>query len=362
MHGRVKLANGLLKARNYAGASQVLTQHLKQHGDDVDALYLYATTLYRAGERDLAEAAYRKVVRLAPNHALAHYGLGVALARAGRIDEARQSLETALQLDPALDGARTRLAQLATASPGPGTTTTDGPTPAPAKAPVDDEEHLKAGDLLGAGHRRLSSYGGRMLVAACLAALGFALLLTHQPRRLRWFAERPPFQLPSLGFLRERAAATGQEEHQRALDEALARADSLSQTFDTILVGTAVALVLLGVLLVLHAALASAATQYEVYERRIDVQQGVLNRRSLSVWLYEITDVELRQSPMLTLTGNAEIRISLPQRGYAKPSRFDDPTKVRIIGFGSLRDQQRLWREVRDAALRERRVMRRWYL
>jgi hypothetical protein len=65
---------------------------------------------------------------------------------------------------------------------------------------------------------------------------------------------------------------------------------------------------------------------------------------------------------MLTLTDNAEVRIHLPQTGYTKPSRFNDRTKLRIIGFGSASDQERLYREIRDVALRERRIMRRWYL
>ncbi|MGH9112434.1 MAG: tetratricopeptide repeat protein [Acidimicrobiales bacterium] len=355
----MKLANAMMKAGNFGPASRVLAQRLKGSPADGEALYLYGTALYRSGKDARAEAAFRRLVSLAPNDARAHYSLGMALARLNRVDEAGHSLSRAVQLDPRHQRARQALTRLSQ-----GSTSVSG-KPAgsqPSTPPLEDADHLTPGHLLGRGHRRVSSYAGRFLAAALVGAAGFGLLVTYQPGRLRWFAERPPFQLPSLDFLRDRFETTGQEAHRRELEDALTNVVSRSDLFDTILIGIAVALVVLAAALVVHAILAAAHTEYEVYERRIDVKRGVLDRRRMSAWLYEIVDVELRQTPMLTLSDNAEVRIHLPQTGYAKPSRFNDRTKLRIIGFGSTSDQERLYREIRDAALKERRIMRRWYL
>jgi tetratricopeptide (TPR) repeat protein len=56
---------------------------------------------------------YDSVVRLKPDFAVAHYGLGLALLRQGRKDEAAGHLETALRLNPGFDQARHALDELA---------------------------------------------------------------------------------------------------------------------------------------------------------------------------------------------------------------------------------------------------------
>lgn len=53
-----------------------------------------------AGRPDEAVAHYRRAVALDPLYALGRRNLGLALARAGRLDDARPELEAALRLDP----------------------------------------------------------------------------------------------------------------------------------------------------------------------------------------------------------------------------------------------------------------------
>jgi membrane protein YdbS with pleckstrin-like domain len=122
---------------------------------------------------------------------------------------------------------------------------------------------------------------------------------------------------------------------------------ALADHLDTALVFLAGLLAVVGVLLALRAVLASSMTRYDVYQRRIDVASGVLNRHRTSAWLFEMQDVQLRQPPWLTLSRNAEIRI-----------RLQDKSKVRIVGLGALHQQIALREELRDAALRERRALK----
>jgi Flp pilus assembly protein TadD len=58
--------------------------------------------------RQFAEAA----VRVAPRSGGAHEALGIAQDAEGRKDEARKSLERAIELDPSLEAARERLKRM----------------------------------------------------------------------------------------------------------------------------------------------------------------------------------------------------------------------------------------------------------
>ena len=53
-----------------------------------------------AGQPDRAEASYRRVISLAPDHAKAHNNLGCVLSVQGKLDEALACYRRALQLDP----------------------------------------------------------------------------------------------------------------------------------------------------------------------------------------------------------------------------------------------------------------------
>jgi len=62
----------------------------------------YGHALNETGDITGAAAAYRRAVALAPEMAERHLFLGQALARQGRMDEARAVLLRAEQLDPAM--------------------------------------------------------------------------------------------------------------------------------------------------------------------------------------------------------------------------------------------------------------------
>jgi tetratricopeptide (TPR) repeat protein len=59
-----------------------------------------------AGELSPAEATYRRALSLAPESYEACNGLGIALARQGRNDEAAEAFERAIAIDPDLETAR----------------------------------------------------------------------------------------------------------------------------------------------------------------------------------------------------------------------------------------------------------------
>jgi Flp pilus assembly protein TadD len=75
------------------------------------AHYNLGTSMARSGAYAAAEKHFRAALRTNPN-AQTYTGLGVVLARQGRVDEAVTSLQSAIEADPKNDVARQELAQL----------------------------------------------------------------------------------------------------------------------------------------------------------------------------------------------------------------------------------------------------------
>ena len=69
-------------------------------------------TLVRLGRFNDAIAAFQRAVAVAPESAAAENGLAVALAQAGRKEEAIQHVRRALDLDPDYQPARDNLARM----------------------------------------------------------------------------------------------------------------------------------------------------------------------------------------------------------------------------------------------------------
>ena len=49
------------------------------------------------------------------------------------------------------------------------------------------------------------------------------------------------------------------------------------------------------------------SNRYRIYERRIDIERGIVNRSADSLWFFEVTDVTYEQPLLLLLAGTAEI-------------------------------------------------------
>jgi hypothetical protein len=347
----MKYAQGLMVAKNYPAAIQVLATYLKGNPNDVEAYNMLGRALAARGDWQRAEAAYRRMVTLAPGDDRASYNLALVLIRMERLDEARQWLQAALQANPSLDRARQLLQELDAQANQP-QALSGGPAltkPAPATTPLD------SGNLLRSGTRRLGSFANRFAVAALLILVALPLHFRQCPcdGSLSWLAEWFTFPRPSA--IREQLEVIdgmpGAELLEQQLQQALERQAAISARLDQLIVVVAYALPLLGVAIAVHALLAAGRTAYHVYERRVDLAQGVFNRRRQSVWLYEIKDVELRQPFLMNMTGNAAIRIGL-----------DDNSHVSIVGFGPLKEQVGLYEELRDSALKERRAMKNWWV
>ena len=104
---------------------------------------------------------------------------------------------------------------------------------------------------------------------------------------------------------------------------------------------------LISALLVFSVEFSRRYTQYQIYERRIDVQKGVLSRIAYSVWAFEITEVIFTRSFCQVLVGTAAITL-----------KVENNQPVRIAGITPAKEMKQLFENLRNRVLAERRDLK----
>lgn len=90
----------LLRLRRYEAAATTLRKALELDPSIADARSAIGMALVHLDRNHEAIDAYREAVAFQPDAVMDWYRLGLLLSRAGLLDEARTSLERALELDP----------------------------------------------------------------------------------------------------------------------------------------------------------------------------------------------------------------------------------------------------------------------
>lgn len=248
---------------------------------------------------------------------------GLSLAASGRHADALKILR---RVDPGClpgDVGATVLAAMRSA-----TAALEGPAPVPARGvralALDLDEPARdlaptelRGPLRAEMHRRVSSY-------------------------LRWWAAMALLAATPVYYLavRERLDESGPN---YAVDQVTPIRTSIG------------GLVLLAVVLVVSSVVSGRFAKYSVYERRIDVQKGVLSQSREPVWLYDISGIEMRRTPLLTLTRTARIDLeSDSQSGKSK--------RHRIVASGNLRSMTGFMERLQGDVMLERRAMKKMWI
>ncbi|KVC63414.1 hypothetical protein WI73_24040 [Burkholderia ubonensis] len=95
-------------------------------------------------------------------------------------------------------------------------------------------------------------------------------------------------------------------------------------------------------------------TVYDIYERRIDIREGLLIRKESSVWTFEIINPTLHRSLLNVIFGCGRIIL------IDTPS--EQMNNAKIIGFGSFEDTRALWQALRDTAIKDRLTIKRMWI
>ena len=89
-----------MEGRRFEEAHRLLLGVLEQQPDLLAALDLLGFVCFSLKDYAAAEGYNRRALAQKPDHAFAHNGLGLSLARQGRLDEGRAAIERAIALAP----------------------------------------------------------------------------------------------------------------------------------------------------------------------------------------------------------------------------------------------------------------------
>ena len=108
----VRLARGLLYARDPVTAAKVLDDTLVRHPGAVEPTFLRAVVHFNRGEIDQAILRLREAIVAKPDYVEAHYQLAACYRQTGEDTLAMGELETVLRLEPAFVPARLDFAEM----------------------------------------------------------------------------------------------------------------------------------------------------------------------------------------------------------------------------------------------------------
>lgn len=93
-------AESAFNEKNYASAVDLFTRYTEQKANNPWGFYMLGLSAYRAGDLEVAKAAYNQALELDRGHVKSWINLSRALLAGGETDEAIAALDTALVIDP----------------------------------------------------------------------------------------------------------------------------------------------------------------------------------------------------------------------------------------------------------------------
>ncbi|WP_117211486.1 tetratricopeptide repeat protein [Allorhizocola rhizosphaerae] len=286
----------LMDEGRHGQARQLLQDAIAQRSGDLQLRLALGRCLVLMSEHRAAEDQLRLVVANLPQNPSAWYHLGVSLQAQSRLDEAADAYRRALQIENHAD-AWERLAQC------------ERPT-------------VQSGQVLPAAPPAT--------LAASIAQLGTAeegsVQETLRPRWRHFCLPAVVATLFTIGVL-----CTGQS-------------SSLVSPLDVLL-----PLGLAGYCGFAWVAVALQATRnrYVLYQRRLDLNVGVLDQQAVYIWLFEITGARAVRGPLSALTNTASVEVDYKQ----------DLT-ARLEGIGDFATADRVAKLLTRRAAEERRDMK----
>jgi tetratricopeptide (TPR) repeat protein len=322
-----------------AGAAQLLRREIASNPADERARFALGVISVETGDAEHAVRTLHPLVVAHPDNAELLKFYAVALRGVRRYQDAIKVFKRANEVQPSaeVEEELKRTTQMLEQQSAPTTRTLQQqPASAAPAAREDVPDGLLAsnldsgrsfggqspevrGNLRHVWHRRLTSYR-RFWLGAVLVLIGITLKLLGIPHRGPEASE--PWSVPRI-------------------------ADHADIVPLIILV--------LGVLVIALTLISARFTRYLIYEHRIDFERGILSQRRRPVWLFDITGISLRRTPLLTLTGTAQIVVEYDAK-EGKPSR------ERLIATGGTRAMADYAETLQGEFLRERRAMKKLWI
>lgn len=121
----------LLERRHFAQAAIVLERADRQEPGKGSILEALGRAYFNSGQAEQARDTFEALLEIDPSSHYAHYAIGQSLKRLGRTDRARTHLQLAVALSPGTKLYQGALARLFAAPPGMGRQPTDDASASP---------------------------------------------------------------------------------------------------------------------------------------------------------------------------------------------------------------------------------------
>jgi len=307
-------AKKLVASQSYAEAEKLLSEIVSEVPAHGLAWQELGNTYYKRKDFSKAVEAYQRRYGLEPDHPAVNYSLGISLTELGRADEARMFLKRAVEIKPDFTKAIQRLELLGNKQ----TQITSQPNPAIGnQAQKPQKEHdrpLQSSEVTPPMFSKDLQQGeitpGRLLFDG------------RQRKRfmVHWFLMAIPFALLMAFFAMNAANPT--------------------DIYGALLIGVLYSLPIVFIFLLIK----TRSHSCQIYERRIDYQQGFFFRNTDSLWLYELTNVSFQQPLLLRIFRTAKIVLESERQ-----------KSVQIVGIARASKMKEMWEDIRDASLSQRR-------
>jgi tetratricopeptide (TPR) repeat protein len=313
----IREASSRIRVGAYAEAEQKLLAVLDLHPGQEGAWYWLGLARFKRRDFAGAEEAFASLLRLQPAHPEGQYGLGVSLYEQGRLDAAGAAIENALRLRPDFAEAERKLRDIrAQAAAGAPRQPSLAETLDVRRGPLPDDETM-AGEV---------RWAGRPSALALIPPAVLAVVVVLAPQALRALVESLP-----PGPARASMATVWR------LAEALALPIAL-------------------VLITLAAAL-WFTTLYTLRDRRLEIQRGVLRRRHMVLWFYELERQPIVEQTLIdTLLGLASIVLVTNALLDSKTAQRSNLGRLQLQGLDEARAFE-VAASLRQRMLPERRRM-----
>ncbi|WP_422343180.1 tetratricopeptide repeat protein [Parasphingorhabdus sp.] len=297
---------------NISKASAQLETMVEQGITNEEIIYLLGVCRFRQRKFEDARGLFISLLATNNSHINAHYYLGLSHERLGDEKSARTEYRFTLALKPDHKLAQKKLGQNVIQQEA--TSPQREASQASNRAQENGEQvSTDPGDLIYSGHRKPWTMLHIPALIIVLAAIKLLFIVENGPGLVEGFL----FALQSIRGL------------------------SLEPVIPVYLVPT---------LIFIDLIFRSIATKYKIYQKRIDVRYGYLMRKEYSIWTFEIESVEFRRNLWLILSNSGQILMKA--KGI----------ETTIDGIGRAKFMRQLWSEMRDAALVDRRSMKKWWI
>lgn len=313
------------QSKKIAAAKPLFAAALEEDQGNLDALYKFGICQFRLHEFKQAEDSFRSVIDKDPEHFEAWYYIGLSLERQGNVDDAQIYFRMSLRINPSFVAARKKMGVEETGhsqlNPGEDAKTSRSTiehSQENSKKVFETKLHPGPGELLySSRRRRLGSFPLHIVILFVGSVMLISLFI-----RLSTIG-------PNTRGSGAMAAVIG------------------------------IPLIIICSILLIDIILRSFLTKNEFFERRIDIHRGILFRRHVSIWLYEITDITYSRNPIDLITQNATLTVKTDTDTFRitglVPSRGDKRIK-------SVKFTEQLFEELRVAVRDQRGIVKKLFI